>query len=52
MTPPRTVLNALIEAGQTATGVGKISDIFAGSGISHSHPTASNREGMDVIDQL
>jgi phosphopentomutase len=52
MTPPRTVLNALSEAGIAVTGLGKINDIFAGSGISQSYPTASNREGMDVISQL
>jgi phosphopentomutase len=52
MMPPATILNALHDAGRTVTGVGKISDIFAGSGISQSYPTASNREGMQVIDQL
>ena len=34
------------------TGVGKISDIFAGQGISASYPTASNREGMERITTL
>lgn len=52
MRPPRTVLNALTDAEINVTGVGKINDIFAGSGISRSHPTGSNREGMSVIDQL
>jgi phosphopentomutase len=33
-------------------GVGKISDIFAGSGISESHPTKSNADGMAVIGKL
>ena len=32
--------------------VGKISDIFAGEGISESHPTDSNRAGMERIDAL
>ncbi len=50
--PPRTVLNELQEAGFPVTGVGKISDIFAGSGISGSHGTASNAEGMAIIEQL
>jgi phosphopentomutase len=42
MVPPATVLNALSDAGLTVHGVGKISDIFAGSGITGSTPTASN----------
>ena len=50
--PPRTVLNAIAETGLRTAGVGKISDIFAGSGITHSTPTASNAEGMAAIDAL
>lgn len=50
--PGETVLNRLQDAGVTTIGVGKISDIFAGSGISESHPTQSNAEGMAVIDRL
>ncbi len=49
MVPPRTVLNAIQDAGHTTIGVGKISDIFAGSGIAKSIPTASNTEGMKAI---
>lgn len=49
MIPPRTVLNALCDAGIAVHGVGKISDIFAGSGITDSHPTATNAEGMGTI---
>ena len=49
MHPPRTVLNALADAGRTVHGIGKISDIFAGSGITASTPTASNAEGMAAI---
>jgi phosphopentomutase len=52
MKPPRTVLNAMVEAGRPVIAIGKISDIFAGEGISHSHPTKSNRDGMDKIDSL
>ncbi len=52
MLPPRTVLNALADAGVPVHGVGKISDIFAGSGVAHSTPTASNAEGMAAIDSL
>lgn len=50
--PPPTVLDALTGAGIPVLAVGKISDIFAGQGISLSHPTHSNREGMDMIDRL
>ena len=52
MLPPRTVLNALADAGHAVHGVGKISDIFAGSGITASTPTANNVEGMAAIAQL
>ena len=50
--PPETVLNRMQAAGVVTTGVGKISDIFAGSGISESHPTKSNADGMAVIERL
>jgi phosphopentomutase len=52
MVPPPTVLNAIAETGMRVEGVGKISDIFADSGITHSTPTASNAEGMAAIDRL
>ena len=51
MLPPRTVLNALADSGKTVHGIGKISDIFAGSGITASTPTASNAEGMAAIER-
>lgn len=50
--PPRTVLNEIQDAGLPVTGVGKISDIFAGCGISESHPTKSNADGMKTIGRL
>ncbi|MDP9290865.1 MAG: phosphopentomutase [Verrucomicrobiota bacterium] len=50
--PPRTGLNAISETGFTVEGVGKIDDIFAGSGITHSHPTTSNAHGMATIEAL
>jgi phosphopentomutase len=52
MKPPRTVLNAIGHAGLPVIGVGKIGDIFTGEGISESHPTTSNRDGMEKIDNL
>ena len=50
--PPRTILNAISESKHPVLGVGKISDIFAGEGITESHPSKSNREGMKTIDNL
>ncbi len=50
--PPETVLNRLQAAGVETIGVGKISDIFCGSGISESHPTKSNADGMAAIEKL
>ncbi len=47
--PPRTVLDALREHGIPTIGIGKISDIFAGRGLSQSHPTKSNAQGMETI---
>jgi phosphopentomutase len=50
--PPATILNTIAEAGFATIGVGKISDIFAGQGITESHPASSNREGMGCIDRI
>jgi phosphopentomutase len=52
LTPDETVLNRLQAAGVATIGVGKISDIFAGSGISESYPTKSNFDGMVEIERL
>jgi phosphopentomutase len=51
LTPPHTILNAISDRGFTVEGVGKISDIFAGSGITHSRKTKSNAEGMQKINE-
>lgn len=50
--PPLTVLVTARAAGVKVIGVGKISDIFAGEGIDESHPTRSNRHGMETIERL
>ena len=52
LVPGETVLNRLQAAGVTTIAVGKISDIFAGSGISESYPTKSNAHGMAEIERL
>ena len=51
--PHDTVLDAISGAGLEVRGVGKISDIFAGRGVTHSRTTRSNDDGVDaVIEQL
>jgi phosphopentomutase len=52
MQPPPSVLNAIAGAGHAVHAVGKISDIFAGSGITASTPTANNAEGMAAIAKI
>ncbi len=52
MEPPRTVLDAIGEAGLPVEAVGKVADLFAGRGVGRSHPTASNAEGMRVTEAL
>lgn len=52
MEPPRTVLDAIRDAGLPVKAVGKVADLFAGKGITESHPTGSNREGMERIAAL
>jgi phosphopentomutase len=52
MLPPRTVLDALAEAGLPVTAIGKTADLFAGRGITQSHPTGSNAEGMQTIAEV
>ncbi len=52
MRPPRTVLDAISEAGIAVRSVGKVADLFAGQGITEAHPTHSNAEGMRVTEAL
>ncbi len=47
-----TMLDKIKASGKDVISVGKISDIFAGSGITESHPTHSNEEGMQVTSML
>lgn len=46
------LLYRLDAAGVMVTGVGKISDIFAGKHIAKSYPTKSNKEGMEITIKL
>ncbi|MBQ8947028.1 MAG: phosphopentomutase [Lachnospiraceae bacterium] len=42
-----TILDQLKEAGRDVISVGKISDIFAGRGVTQSNPTTGNPDGID-----
>jgi phosphopentomutase len=51
--PQPTLLDRIAGAGAEVRGVGKISDIFAGRGVTSSHPTRSNDEGVTaVVEEL
>jgi phosphopentomutase len=51
--PSDTVLDEISGAALEVRGVGKISDIFGGRGLTHSRPTRSNDDGVDaIIEQL
>jgi phosphopentomutase len=53
MPPTRdTLLDRLVASGHVVAAVGKVSDLFAGRGISESHPTTSDAEGVDRVQQL
>ena len=47
-----TMLDRLKNNGYDVISVGKISDIFAGRGVTESFPTKSNREGMERAIEL
>ena len=52
--PPisETLLDRLVAHGHHVTSVGKVSDLFAGKGISASNPTKSDADGVDRIESL
>ena len=51
--PPRdTLLDALKNEGKEVIGIGKIGDIFAGRGLTESHYTHSNAEGMKKLSEM
>jgi phosphopentomutase len=52
--PPtgETLLDRLVARGHHVTSVGKVSDLFAGRGISASNPTKSDADGVDRIESL
>jgi phosphopentomutase len=50
--PGRSYLEVLAAAGVEVHGVGKIDDLFAGVGVTHSHPGASNAKALASVDEL
>jgi len=48
--PGMNLLDYTLEAGLPVVGIGKIKDIFAGRGVSESHPTGSNQEGLQQVE--
>jgi phosphopentomutase len=50
--PTRSYLQELQQAGIQVHGVGKIHDLFAGVGVSASHPGATNAAALDSVDRL
>ena len=47
LVPPYNMLNAITDAGKQVRGVGKIFDIFAGSGVTDTVSTKNNADGME-----
>ncbi|ERI05934.1 phosphopentomutase [Aneurinibacillus aneurinilyticus] len=47
--PGKTVMNKLEDAGYTSIALGKISDIYAGEGVTESIKTKSNMDGVDKL---
>jgi phosphopentomutase len=54
--PARTYLRELQDAGVPVHAVGKVSDLFAGEGIDHAHPGATNARALaattTLVDEL
>jgi phosphopentomutase len=50
--PALSYLQVLESAGVEVHGVGKIGDLFAGVGVTRSHPAATNRLALDSVDEL
>jgi phosphopentomutase len=51
--PPvqETLFDRLVAQGHEVTAIGKISDLFAGRGITRSWPSASDEAGMDLVER-
>src|SRR5205814_1911102 len=47
--PGPTLLDQVQSGGQPVRAIGKVSDLFAGRGVTASRPTASNAEGIAAL---
>ena len=52
MVPPRTILNAIGDAGFVVEGIGAVPDLFARSGVTHSHAAECNASAIEAIEHL
>lgn len=53
LTPPqKTILNQIQEKGMDVIGIGKINALFNGFGITESHPTSSDEDGIKKTIQM
>jgi phosphopentomutase len=52
LAPGRTYLDELGEAGVPVHAVGKVGQLFAGRGIDHEHPAASNPPALEAVSRL
>ncbi len=50
--PGRSYLQELADAGVPVHGVGKIHDLFAGVGVAHTHPGATNAQALQSVERL
>ncbi|HTA35724.1 MAG TPA: phosphopentomutase, partial [Solirubrobacteraceae bacterium] len=50
--PSRSYLQELVDAGVEVHGVGKIDDLFAGVGVTHSHPGSTNERALASVERL
>jgi phosphopentomutase len=50
--PGRSYLQELEAAGVEVHGVGKIDDLFAGVGVTRSHPGATNERALESVEEL
>lgn len=50
--PTSTMLNELQQKGYDVISIGKINDIFAGSGVTEKYFTKGNKEGMQITEEI
>jgi phosphopentomutase len=50
--PGRNILDCIVAAGKKVIGIGKIKDIFAGRGITETHATENNQDGINKIRNI